>query len=360
MPRELSRNKLDGCTVAVTGGAGFIGSHLVEHLLARGCRVRVIDDLSTGSHANLAFATNEPRLEFVEASVVDESAMHRALPGCDTIFHLATRSVRLSLFQPTIVHEVNVTGTLNVLKAAAAAGVRRFLYCSSSEVNGTADVVPMAEDYTFRPETIYGASKLAGEYYALVFHRSNWLPCVIARPHNNYGPRAHFKGPSGELIPRMVLLALMGKPLPVFGDGQQTRDFTYVGETVAHLAALIETDDALGQVFNVCRGEEVTVRRIAELILSLTSSRSRIEHLPPRRNDVLRLFGDATRLRGLLGHAPEFSIEEGLKRTVAWYRDNVPLDAATLAAISPTGWQEVAPEPWITTALSARTSEAAA
>ncbi len=205
----------------------------------------------------------------------------------------------------------------------------------------------MPEDYRFRPETIYGASKLAGEYYANVFHRSGWLPTVIARPHNNYGPREHHEGAKGEVIPRFILWALAGRPLLIYGDGRQTRDFTYVAETVDCLVRLTECDAAAGGTFNVCRGEEVSVAELAELICDLTGRRSRVERLPGRPGDVLRLFGDPSRLRGLLGDSPSISIREGLEKTVAWFRDHVPSDARTLAALEVNTWAAAPAEDWL-------------
>ena len=205
----------------------------------------------------------------------------------------------------------------------------------------------MPEDYHFRPETLYGASKLAGEYYANVFHRSGWLSTVVVRPHNNYGPREHHEGAKGEVIPRFILWALAGKPLLVYGDGRQTRDFTYVTETVDYMVRLMECHAAAGGTFNVCRGEEVSVVELAELICELTGRRSRVEHLPGRPSDVLRLFGDPARLRGVLGGSPQISIREGLEKTVAWFRDHVPRDARTLASLEVNTWDRERSEPWL-------------
>lgn len=339
--------KLQNSTVAVTGGAGFIGSHLVDRLVEKGNCVLVVDDLSSGHRRNLARHKNNPAVKVFELDICDEKALAVVLEGVRCVFHLACRNVRLSLRQPTIVHDVNATGTLNTLKASAAAGVERYLYCSSSEVNGTADVVPMPEDYTFRPETIYGASKLTGEYYTQVFQRAGWLQTVIARPHNNYGPREHYAGISGEVIPRFILMALAGKPLTVYGDGAQTRDFTYVAETADFLLRLLECDEAVGGTYNVCRGKEESILHIASLILELTGSMAPLEHLPARPSDVLRLYGDNTRLRELLGEAPSTTIEQGLAQTVAWFRKNIEITQDVLDAMQQSNWQDYPPEPWL-------------
>ncbi len=343
--------EMRGALCLVTGGAGFIGSHLVDRLLASGARVRVLDDFHSGSRDSLAEHAGKPELEIIEGSVCDPATAAAAAAGCGYVFHLACRNVRESLRIPTPNHDVNATGTFEMLKASAAAGVRRFLYCSSSEVNGTADRIPMPEDYHFKPETLYGASKLCGEYYAQVFHRSGWLETVIARPHNNYGPREHYQGAAGEVIPRFILLALAGRPLTVYGDGSQTRDFTYVTETAEFLIRLALAPDAAGSAYNVCRGEEVSVLGIAERIVALTGFRSEIRRLPARPNDVLRLCGDPGRLRRVLGVSPAISIDEGLRHTVKWFKDNVPLTDALLDAFSAREWENLPPEPWLARAV---------
>jgi UDP-glucose 4-epimerase len=339
--------KIQKRRVAVTGGAGFIGSHLVDRLLRAENSVLIIDDFSSGSPENLAAHRGNPDLQIRQADVRDENAMFDLVHGTEFVFHLATRSVRRSLTHPSEVHDVNAGGTLTVLKAAARAGVQRFLYCSSSEVNGTADVVPMAEDYHFRPETLYGASKLAGEFYTSAFHRSGWVDAVIARPHNNYGPREHYAGSQGEVIPRFILWGLAGKPLPIYGTGEQTRDFTFVLETVDYLVRLLECDQALGQVVNVCRGREVSIMELARLVRGLTGNRSEIQQLPGRPSDVLRLFGDSSRLTSLLGTAPRIGIEQGLRHTIEWFLENVPLTDRTLGFLELNSWQTVLAEPWM-------------
>jgi len=336
---------LSGTRIAVTGGAGFIGSHLVDQLVAAGNEVVVLDDLSAGSRENLA--QHGTSVELIEGSILDAAALERALHGAHYVFHLATRNVRLSLRQPSVVHEVNAAGTYQVLKAAAAQRAKRLLYCSSSEVYGTAVAVPMPEDYAFRPETMYGASKLAGEFYAQVFHRSGWLETVVARPHNTYGPREPFAFDRGEVIPRFVIRALAGLPPVIFGDGTQTRDFTYVEETARFLIGVIAAEAAGGQTFNICRGEEVAIREVAALVAALTGLKQAPVFLPPRPNDVLRLCGDPARLRRLLGSAPSIGIGEGLRRTVDWFRGNVPVNDSVLASMQLENWTSVPAEPWL-------------
>lgn len=334
----------------VTGGAGFIGSHLVDILLALGNKVVVLDDFSSGSRKNLDHHCENANLLIETADILDEVKIAPVFSGADCVFHLATRNIRLSLRQPTNVHEVNTTGTLNVLKSAAAAGVARLLYCSSSEVNGTAEIVPMPEDYRYRPETIYGASKLAGEFYTEVFQRSGWLNTVIARPHNSYGPREHYEGYKGEVIPRFILWALAGRPPVIYGDGLQTRDFTFVTETAQFLLKLMESDEAVGGTFNVCRGEEVSIRQIATLIAELTGLDQPPRHLPARPSDVLRLYGSTENLRRLLAEVPTISIRSGLAETVDWFRKNVPITPELISSMKPDSWAEMPSEQWLSAA----------
>jgi len=332
----------------VTGGAGFIGSHLIDRLLTLGAEVRVLDDFHSGSQENLVHHASNPALKIIEGSVCDPIIIRKCVSGCDYVFHLACRNVRESLKQPTANHDVNVKGTFEMLKASAEAGVKRFLYCSSSEVNGTADIVPMPENYHFKPETIYGASKLCGEYFTQVFQRSGWLETVIARPHNNYGPREHYRGIWGEVIPRFILLALAGKPLTVYGNGEQTRDFTYVTETADYLVQLVSLPLTAGCTFNICRGQEVSILHIAKTIIRLTESNSEIIYLPARPSDVLRLYGDPTFLKRTLGDSPAISIEEGLARTIDWFRANVQLSGELLTSFSSRDWENLESEPWLT------------
>lgn len=331
----------------VTGGAGFIGSHLVDRLIALGNEVVIIDDFSSGSPNKIKHHEASGKLTVIEADIFDEQAMLDLVPEADCLFHLACRNVRLSLRRPTNVHDVNATGTLNMLKAATKAGIRRFLYCSSSEVNGTADIVPMPEEYHFKPETIYGASKLVGEYYTQVYQRAGWLETVIVRPHNNYGPREHFEGILGEVIPRFILFALAGKPLTIYGDGLQTRDFTYVTETADYMARMMESDEAVGGTFNLCRGNEVSILQIAEIVSGLIGGKVDIDHLPARPSDVLRLFGDPSLMRECLGSSPEIDIEDGLRMTFEWFRDNIPLTDEIFTSMEPRSWEETQAEEWL-------------
>ena len=326
--------------VLVTGGAGFIGSHLVDALIARGDEVVVVDNLSVGSRTNLAVHENNRQFKLHVVDVLDKKAMRELAIGCDTIFHLATQCVRLSLFDPETVHRVNTDGALNLLLAAVAAAVRRFVYVSSSEVFGTAVRAPMAEDHPFDPTTVYGASKLAGELYATAFYRTHALPTVIVRPFNTYGPRSHFEGAYGELIPKFVVRALNGQPPIVFGNGEQTRDFTHVTDTVEGIIRAADSDVLLGSSVNVARGEEVSVNRIARLVLDACGRRDlKPIYGPERPADVRRHYADITRARTLLGFKPRIAIEAGIKSYVAWFREAFPDPAALIKDEQPYNWK---------------------
>jgi UDP-glucose 4-epimerase len=316
-----------GRSVVVTGGAGFIGSHLVDALTAAKARVRVLDDFSSGRRENLAAAGP---VEIIEGDVCDDRVLDRALQGADCVMHLATRCLRLSLSDPEDVHRVNSHGSLRVMLAARRRRVRRVVYVSSSEVYGSGVQVPMAEDHPLEPTTIYGATKLAGELYAQAATRSFGLETIIVRPFNTYGPRAHFEGVYGEVIPRFTVRLLNGRRPVIFGDGLQTRDFTCVSDTVRGILAAAAVFDARGQVVNVARGEEVTIQRLAELLAKAIDPGLMPEFSEARPADVRRHWADVRRACTQLGFTAQVGIEEGLDRYLAWFREAYPDPAACL------------------------------
>lgn len=327
--------KIEGKRVLVTGGAGFVGSHLVD-LLARSNQVTVLDDMSVGTTANLS---QSPQVTVLKADVRDRASLEAAVKQSDVIFHLAVVCLRVSIPDPMASHLVNDLGTLNLLLAARDSPVQRFIYVSSSEVYGSARRVPMDEEHPLNPTTPYAAGKLAGESYALSFHRTYGLPATVVRPFNIYGPREHADGPSGEVIPRFVARALAEKPLVVFGDGLQTRDFTWVGDTVRGIVMAAECDELVGDCVNIARGREVRILDIARLVRELVGTRSPIQHQAERPGDVRRHIAGVERARSLLGFAANVSIEEGVARYVNWVRSLPQQHSSALEAQEARNWK---------------------
>ena len=309
--------RIRGKRVLVTGGAGFIGSHLVD-LLAASNDVTVVDDFSVGARANLTETPGPVRV--ISADIRDRAAIQPLVRTADVVFHLAVVCLRVSIPDPLASHFVNDMGTLNLLLAAQNSSIERFVYVSSSEVYGTALRVPMDEDHPLNPMTPYAAAKLAGESYALSFHHTYGFPATVVRPFNVYGPRSHVDGPSGEVIPRFVARVLAGKPAVVFGDGLQTRDFTWVGDTVRGILLAAECDELVGDCINIARGQEVSILRVAQILKSLTGSRQPIQHQPARPGDVRRHVAGIERAQSVLGFNALVGIEEGLIRYLNWVR----------------------------------------
>jgi UDP-glucose 4-epimerase len=315
------RNALElrGRTILVTGGAGFIGSHLADVL--SDCTLRIVDDFSTGREENLKRRAAQGNLEIVRGDLRDRSMLPALLNGVDVVFHLACRGVRHSIGHPFENHEVNATATLHLLEAAQRARVPRFVHVSSSEVYGTAQSVPMEEDHPTYPETVYGAAKLAGESYARAWHQTYGFPTIIVRPFNNFGPRSHHEGDSGEVIPRFVVWALNGQAPVIFGDGLQTRDFIYVEDTAYWLRRAAECDALVGQTVNLGSGTETSIRELSDLVYNVVRGAPIApQFLAPRPGDVRRHAAGISKARGLLGFETRVSLREGIERTVAYLR----------------------------------------
>lgn len=313
--------RIEGLTCLVTGGAGFIGSHLVDVLIRRGCIVRVLDNLVNGKMENLSGHLRQKNFEFLQGSVTDPLDVKRSVEGIDVVFHLACLGVRHSIGHPFETHRVNAEGSIIMLDEAHKARVKRFIYCSSSEVYGTAQYVPMEETHPTRPCTIYGASKLAGEDYTRAYFKTYGFQTVIVRPFNTYGPRSHHEGDAGEMIPKSIVRALNGQPIIIFGDGSQTRDLTYVEDTATALVAAAETDAMVGQTFNVGSNFEISIKNLAYKIAEkIGNSAVKIEFTPERPGDVLRLWADPNKFMGLCDWRPRMEFEAGLVKTIEFFR----------------------------------------
>jgi nucleoside-diphosphate-sugar epimerase len=302
----------------VTGGAGFIGSHLVEALLAEGQRVRVIDDLSTGKMANV-----EPfldRIDFRKASILDLPAVHSATQGVDYVLHQAAlSSVPRSVRDPLPTHRVNTEGTLNVLLAARDAEVRRLVYASSSSVYGDPPVAQKIETLPPMPLSPYAVSKLAAEQYCQVFHRVYGLETVCLRYFNVFGPRQDPQSEYAAVVPRFAAALLESRRPVIYGDGEQSRDFTYVSNVVAANLLALRADGAAGEVFNIATGEKITVNELAAILAQLTNRALEPVHEPKRAGDVAHSLADISKASRILGYVPSVGVRDGLARAVAWY-----------------------------------------
>jgi len=325
--------------ILVTGGAGFIGSHLVDHLMELGESVTVLDDFSSGHEGNLANARSRGDVRIVTGSILDAAAVEAAMADCDRVFHLAVQCVRRSLGRPVENHDINATGTLRVLEAARRRKARRFVYCSSSEVYGNAASRLMNEAETIcEPMTVYAAAKLAGESYSKAYHRTYGLPTVVVRPFNAFGPREHDQGDLAEVIPRFVIRVMNGQPPVIFGDGSNGRDFTFVTETARGLAMAATCDELIGREVNIAYGRMITVSDVAQTILRLCQ-RQDLEPIlaPARPGDVRALHADTALARRVLGFAATIPFEEGIERYIAWFNRTYP---------DPSGLVETKVENW--------------
>ena len=306
---------MSGRLALVTGGAGFIGSHLVEALVGRGWRVRVLDDLSSGRRE---FLPAREDLEVHVADIRDVAALERAVAGVEVVFHQAAlRSVPRSVEDPWSYHDVNATGTMRLLLAARAARVRRLVFASSSSVYGDQRALPLREDLQPLPIAPYGASKLIGEHYCANFARHYGLETVSLRYFNVFGPRQDPTSEYAAVVARFIAAARRGDPLEVHGDGRQTRDFTYVSNVVDANLAAAEAPKASGEAFNIACGERLSILDIVERLEQILGRSLPRRHTPPRPGDVRDTLADISRARASLGYVPAVDFAEGLRRTMA-------------------------------------------
>jgi len=310
----------------VTGGAGFIGSHIVEELLKKGESVVVLDNFSSGKEENLSFISGyEPAAisyELIKGDICDKAACLQACKGVDYILHeAALRSVPKSMECPHDYNKVNIDGTLNMLEAAKACGVKRLVLASSSSVYGDTDVFPQSE--TAYPLLIspYALSKLTGEFYCRIFSENFGLETVALRYFNVFGPRQAVDDEYAVVIPKFITCILNDRQPPIFGNGKQSRDFTFVKNVVqANILAAV-TPDVSGQVFNVACGKDNSVNDLVDVINKFAGKAIKPNYLPVRQGDVFKSLADTRKIKTLLKFDPEFTFEEGIKVTFEWFKN---------------------------------------
>ncbi len=306
-------------TVLITGGAGFIGSSLAAALITRGDTVRVLDNFSSGRRENL----RDLAVDLVEGDILDEALLRKAATGVDVIFHeAALPSVPRSIAAPVVSHEANATGTLRVLEAARACGVRRVVYAGSSSAYGDTQVLPKVETMTPAPLSPYAVAKLTGEYYCRMYARTFGIETVVLRYFNVFGPRQDPQSQYAAVIPRFVTAALTGGQPVIFGDGTQSRDFCFIDNVVdANIkASEAPATEASGRVFNIACGSAIDLNGVVKLIGELTGKPLSARYEPSRAGDVKHSLADIDEAKTRLGYLPIVNFAEGLRRTVEWFR----------------------------------------
>jgi nucleoside-diphosphate-sugar epimerase len=305
----------------ITGIGGFIGSSLARDLLSRGEAVRGVDNFATGRRENLAEILD--RIDFRETSILDLHAMHKACDGVDYVLHQAAiPSVPKSVLDPLASNQANVDGTVNVLVAARDAKVKRVIYAASSSAYGDTPTLPKHEGMTPDPISPYAVAKLASEHYMVSFFRCYQLETVALRYFNVFGPRQDPSSPYSGVLAKFITQMLAGKQPTIFGDGEQSRDFTYIDNVVEAnlLACRAPRDRVAGKVINVATASRITLNQTFQLLQQLTSFTGEPKYAPERGGDIKHSLADISRAEALLGYKPQVNFEEGLKRTVNWYR----------------------------------------
>ncbi len=306
----------------MTGGAGFIGSHLAEDLVKDGHSVRIMDDFSSGSVNNILGLFNHSNFKLIRGSVTDKELVRRASFDVSVVFHLAAQiHVDRSIIEPRHTFEVNTLGTLNVLDAALENDIELVVYASTSEVYGSAKYAPMDEDHPLNPASPYAASKAAADRLCFSYYNTYKVPVVVVRCFNTYGPRQKDRGYAAA-IPKFLKRALSGLPPVIYGDGKQTRDYMYVRDAVeAYKLVLKSPGNVLGKAVNFGTGKEITILDLANRILNLCNKNVAPIHVAPRTGEVKRLSADISLAQKELGFTPRYAIEKGLKEFLSWYRE---------------------------------------
>ncbi|MEW6410732.1 MAG: SDR family oxidoreductase [Nitrospirota bacterium] len=303
----------------VTGGAGFIGSNTIEELLRQGHTVKVIDNFSTGKKENIEEFLDD--IELITGDIRDKAVLRKAVEDVDFVIHLAALgSVQKSVADPVTTHDVNSTGTLNLLMASKETGVKRVVYASSSSVYGESPVLPKNEIMTPMPLSPYAVSKLIGEYYCMVFFHLYGLETVSLRYFNVYGKKQDPDSLYAAVIPKFVNTLLKGDKPVIYGDGEQSRDFTFIEDCVQATIKACASEKGVGKIFNVGYGESITINNLFKLISSLLGINSEPIYGEGRNGDIRHSLSDITRAREFLGYRPQYTIRAGIDKLISWYK----------------------------------------
>jgi len=299
--------------VLVTGGAGFIGSHVVNLLVNEGCEIRVLDNLTTGKLDNIQDNLNSGKVEFVKGDIRDVSLVTKSLSGINVVIHMAALvSVPLSIENPNLTFDINLLGTLNLLRSSIVKHIDRFVFISSCAVCGDPESLPVTEEARTNPISPYAESKLIGERYCLGFSERQLLQSVVLRFFNVYGPRQGMNDYSG-VITRFIDRCRKKQPLTIYGDGSQTRDFVNVKDIAEAILASTKSSKAKSEVFNIGSGKPTTINELAKAVLELTGSNSQIHYEKPRAGDIKDSYANITKAKKFLGYEPKVSLKEGLR-----------------------------------------------
>ena len=318
----VQNEALQDKVVLVTGGAGFVGSHLCDKLLTRKLRkLIVVDDFSVGKESNIAHLRRMDNVEVLKANASDYDHMSTLIDreGVDVVFNMAVVPLPASLDAPKQCIDNNVLVTSTCCELLRAGKYGTLIHCSSSEAYGTAVYVPMDESHPITPLTPYAASKIASDHIALSYHRTFGLDLAIARPFNTYGPRQN-EGSYAAVVPITIKRIIMGQPPVIHGDGLQTRDYTYVEDIAEAIPKIYEVKSTRGLVINLATGKEITIKNLIHMIMRLLNCSSEIEYEKPRLGDVRRHRGDISLAKKLIDYSPKTGYDNGLRKTIEWYR----------------------------------------
>ena len=306
----------------VTGGAGFIGSNMVRFLLEKGQKVRVLDNFETGRHENIEEVLN--KIELIEGDIRDKATIAESVAGADIVLHLAALgSVPRSIADPETTHDVNVTGTFNMLKSSCVAKVKRFVFASSSSIYGQDATLPQTEDLPLAPISPYGASKAMGELYCKAFYESFGLETASLRYFNVFGPRQDPNSQYAAAIPLFVSALLRDKPPTIFDDGEQSRGFTYIENVMQANWLALTVEKTSGQAMNISTASSVTVNTVVKTITKLLGKDLKPVYAPPRQGDIKHSFADVSLAKKIIGYESKVSFDEGIRRAIDWYKENL-------------------------------------